>query len=93
MSDIIIVDEEFENVTEQIKTEGKEIDEVVQKLINAFRKVTEEVAVEGTVADNFKLLLEELSSLEGQFLEIYSEAGNIVKEFIGAIDAADTFWY
>lgn len=93
MSDIIIVDEEFGNVAKQIKTEGKETDEAVRKLINAFKKVTEEVAVEGTVADNFKLLLEELSSLEGQFLKIYSDAGNVVEELISAIDEADTFLY
>lgn len=67
MSDIIIVDEEFKAVVEQIKTEGKETDEAVQKLIDVFTRITEEVAVEGSVAENFKLLLEELSSLKGQF--------------------------
>ena len=56
MSDIIIVDEEFKAVVEQIKTEGKETDEAVQKLIDVFTRITEEVAVEGSVAENFKLL-------------------------------------
>ena len=52
MSDIIIVDEEFKAVVEQIKTEGKETDEAVQKLIDVFTRITEEVAVEGSVAEN-----------------------------------------
>ena len=43
MSDIIIVDEEFKAVVEQIKTEGKETDEAVQKLIDVFTRITEEV--------------------------------------------------
>ena len=90
MSDIIIVDEEFKAVVEQIKTEGKETDEAVQKLIDVFTRITEEVAVEGSVAENFKLLLEELS---GQFTDIYSEAGTVVAEFIEAIDKVDDFLY
>ena len=40
MSDIIIVDEEFKAVVEQIKTEGKETDEAVQKLIDVFTRIT-----------------------------------------------------
>ena len=82
MSDIIIVDEEFKAVVEQIKTEGKETDEAVQKLIDVFTRITEEVAVEGSVAENFKLLLEELSSLKGQFTEIYSEAGTVMADVL-----------
>lgn len=78
---------------EQIKTEGKETDEAVQKLIDVFTRITEEVAVEGSVAENFKLLLEELSSLKGQFTEIYSKAGTVVAEFIEAIDKVDDFLY
>ena len=93
MSDIIIVDEEFKAVVEQIKTEGKETDEAVQKLIDVFTRITEEVAVEGSVAENFKLLLEELSSLKGQFTDTYSEAGTVVAEFIEAIDKVDDFLY
>ena len=93
MSDIIIVYEEFKAVVEQIKTEGKETDEAVQKLIDVFTRITEEVAVEGSVAENFKLLLEELSSLKGQFTDIYSEAGTVVAEFIEAIDKVDDFLY
>lgn len=93
MSDIIIVDEEFKAAAEQIKAEGEETEAVVKVLIEAFTKITEDVAEEGTIADNFKILLEELSSLEGQFSEIYSEAGTLVEEFIGAIDEADDFLY
>lgn len=93
MSDIIIVDEEFKAVVKQIKEKGKTTDETVQKLIDVFKRITEEVTVEGSVAENFKLLLEELSSLKGQFTEIYSEAGVVVEEFIEAIDKADDFLY
>lgn len=93
MSEIIIVDEEFQDVAAIIKSQSEETESTVKSLIAAFEKITSELTVEGNVADNFNTLKEEIKSLEGQFSEIYDEVSELVEMFINEVDAADDFLY
>ena len=51
MGDIIIVDEEFQEMAQAIKLQSDETEMIVDSLIEAFEKITTELAVEGDVAD------------------------------------------
>lgn len=93
MGDIIIVDEEFEGVAERIKVQSEETEEALKKLNEAFEQITTNIAVEGVVADNFRILQNELLTLEGEYSAIYSQVSELVKSFIAEIDAADNFLY
>ena len=73
MSEIIIVDEEFQEMAEAIRLQSEETERIVESLIEAFEKITTELTVEGNVAENFKTLKQEIESLKGQFSDIYDE--------------------
>ncbi len=93
MGDIIIVDEEFQEMAQAIKLQSDETEMIVDSLIEAFEKITTELAVEGDVAENFQILKAEIGNLKGQFLEIYEEVSRVVEAFINEIDIADDFLY
>lgn len=93
MSGIVIVDEEFKVIAEEIKKQSEETETTVDSLIEVFESITTELAVEGNVAENFQILKEEIGSLKGQFTGIYNEVSQVVEEFINEVDAADEFLY
>ena len=93
MSEIIIVDEEFQEMAEAIRLQTEETERIVESLIEAFEKITTELTVEGNVAENFKTLKQEIESLKGQFSDSYDEVSQAVEEFINEVDTADDFLY
>jgi len=93
MADIIIVDDEFDTISTEIRTKSETTEEMVTELKNAYGLINSEVAKEGVVADNFKILSDEVGSLSGGFAEIYELVSQLGKEFVEEIDDADSYFY
>jgi hypothetical protein len=93
MTDLTVVDEEYNDFATQVKAYGKAVDELIEKYVGALDTLTKDGAGSGNTHDNLVQLKDMASKLKDSAGSISFDIARIAGSFVTDIDAADSWLY
>lgn len=93
MQELIIMDEEFENYSEELRNLETQLESSLTAIIMQLTKASQEAIPSGNLHDNLVLFIEALNGMSGQMIYITNKVKKEADAFIQEIDEIDGTLY
>ncbi len=93
MTDVIVIDEEFEAAATAATTAGNELNALITSYLAIMRHASTGGTVAGDAAEALRKLVAKAEALQNQFSRCSESFSAAVNSFLSAVDTADTYLY